>query len=61
MNAPNTPKLWKLVQVAGFIIVLFGVVAASVGAMQVGAGGAIAVLGILVWLIGRFGAWWQHD
>jgi hypothetical protein len=55
-----TGKGPKTVQVIGAMMIVVGVVACVANpASSVGAAG-FSLLGLLVWLAGRFSAWWRH-
>jgi len=52
-------KSWTLLQVVGAAFVTFGLVAAfGLNAPDLGA--ATIGLGLMTWLVGRVGGWWQH-
>ena len=59
--AIRTPVFWKLVQVAGFLMMVYGVSATIIAWPRMGMNGVVVLLGLLIWFLGRFGAWWKHD
>lgn len=54
-----TGKVWKVIQLIGFLICVMGVII-YVGGTQRMTGINLLFLGALVFLVGRFGGWWKH-
>ncbi len=52
-----TGKSWKFVQLAGVILIVIGLVAVF---SEVVAGLPLGVVGVVLYIVGRMGAWWQH-
>lgn len=52
-------KAWKLTQVAGFLILAFGVIVRAGSGEYWGTG--VAVLGVLIYAVGRVGTWLKSD
>jgi len=52
-----TGKSWKFVQVVGVILIVVGLVALF---SEVVAGLPLGVVGVVLYVVGRMGAWWQH-
>lgn len=61
MPALRSQKFWKLVQVIGFLLIVSGVVGTVIGGFHIATGGPLAFLGLALWFLGRFGAWWKRD
>lgn len=51
-------KAWKVVQIAGVLLLLLGVVVRIGGTME---GMWLAVLGVLLYAVGRVAAWLKSD
>lgn len=60
----QTGKQWKVIQLLGFLVCIVGVVVScgSLGAENTFKlpGFLILLAGLIVFMLGRFGAWWHH-
>lgn len=54
-----TLKHWKIIQIVGFLALALGVVVRAGSGEYWGTG--VAMLGVLVYAIGRVGAWLKSD
>lgn len=59
-----TAKKWKMVQIAGMIILIIGIFSCSAATVRsdgsYGIGTTIPWIGLVVFLFGRIAAWWHH-
>jgi hypothetical protein len=51
-------KMWKILQIVGVLILLVGVVVRVGGEFY---GVHLALLGLLLWIVGKVGAWLKSD
>lgn len=52
-------KAWKITQIVGFLLLVVGVTARAGAGEYWGTG--LAVVGVLVWAVGKTGAWLKSD
>jgi RNA polymerase subunit RPABC4/transcription elongation factor Spt4 len=58
VTTQQTAKKYKVLQLVGVLVLLFGVIVrAGTGEYW---GTAVAMLGLLLFVAGRLGAWWRH-
>ena len=60
LTTQSTAKVWKVIQLIGFLICVAGVVSCSTTRDNYQTGVQLVMLGGFVFLIGRFGGWWKH-
>jgi hypothetical protein len=56
----QTGKSWKGVQLAGLALIMFGFVGCVANQGNMFPGIAACIAGIVVYVIGKTGGWWQH-
>ena len=55
-----TGKTYKALQAIGVILILIGVVSCAAGGDGVAAAPGLFLIGVVLYLFGRVGAWWKH-
>jgi len=58
ITTQQTSKVFKLIQLAGVLMICAGAVACSGG--KIGATAELFGFGLLLWVGGRLGAWWNN-
>jgi len=53
-----TGRSWKIIQLIGALLITAGVVSCSAG--DPGSAASLLMLGFVVFIAGRIGAWWKH-
>lgn len=60
VTTEETGKGYKGAQIIGVCFILAGMVSCSAGERGAGIGASLALLGLIVLLAARLGAWWDH-
>lgn len=60
VTTQQTSKIFKVIQLLGFIVILGSTVACVAGKDASPAASATFFLGLIIFLVGRFGAWWRN-
>lgn len=55
-----TAKIWKFAQIVGAILATLGAVSCSTQPDVGYIGGLISLLGFIIFISARIGAWWRH-